>query len=223
MSTPPPPKPNEYQPKRLARLRQVLLLAPLAAVVFTAFLGLHAALTGRASLVVAEMMTVLFIGTLALGGIVGGLYVLFPTNRMASAPIAWRTLLASGTGGAVVMTILYLSLSPAVLQTWLTSQGDILLAPVVRGMLGVLDGYVLGVLLGFTVSYLDPKATQFTPTGLMRYGVMLGVCLLIAGLVNVVNESGAIGDALSSMVGLILLGLAKLGVNWWDSRATKRR
>ena len=83
-------------------------------------------------------------------------------------------------------------------------------------MLGGLDSFVYGAIMGLAVSTTDAEATHLSRKGIKRY---LLIFMLIHGILAVsylINESGKIGDMFSGIVVLLLIGLLRTVVRRWN-------
>lgn len=137
----------------------------------------------------------------------------FPKAWLLS--LSWRKVLISSDIGSVVFSILYIlaKLGAGSFAEFTTGQTLLL-----GGLYGLIYGGIIWVIIGV----IDDKATPFTRAGVARYAVLYLLVLIVGLIRKVVDDSGKIGDFLSTFVFLALLGVVTFGVWWWDRRKEQR-
>lgn len=204
------------------RLRTVILLTPFIALLAGFFLALRTGLAGGGAALIESDFILGALLVLVVAIIGGGLYVLVKPRDTTQLHVSWRTVLATALLGMVLVAVLYPRLNADQLR-WLVPSltDDILGIPARLAVLGAVDGLMYGAVQGAVISVLDPAATYFTRRGILRYSIMFTLVCVVFVITAFINESGDLGDRFSGLIGVLLLGAVKLGVNWRDKRAKK--
>jgi hypothetical protein len=209
---------NSKQQRSKGRGRRLLiaiLLLPVIVVITSVLFGVRAALFGAEASEIDRLVSLWGLVALALGLFCGLLYVLIPPLLSGN----WPTMLISAALGVFPFAFLYPRLPQQVLYYIAYPVEQPFLGDPRRLVLvGGLDGFIFGGIVGFLVGLVDPKATPLNRQGLVRY---LVVSALIVGIIigsMIINESGSFGDFIANIFPWILVPVLKAGVKWWDKR-----
>ncbi|MDZ4767604.1 MAG: hypothetical protein SGJ24_00610 [Chloroflexota bacterium] len=178
------------------------------------FLGLRALAWGQDHLVGAMLIS---------GGLVGGAvmsaaglaYLLFGRRLLRWVAIDWLGVRLGMVIGAVVYS-LYHVLVPLTTAEMAQPIG-------VRALQGALDGALIGAVIGLVTSFVSGRRLTFDRTGLLRYGLLYLVLLLIAGVIVLVDSWVRLPDAAFVVLAPPAVVVLRVAVRGLDRRADVQR
>jgi hypothetical protein len=209
---------NRNSQGRRKRAIIAALLLPVFVVAASILFGVRAALFGAEPAEIEKLMFMWGIAVFLLGILLGILFIF----ESPAAPGYWKVVFLSAVLGIFLCMFLYPRLPENVLVYIAKPvENPLLNNPTRLLLIGGIDGFMFGVIVGLFAVVLDPKITILNRFGFVRYFML---SILITGILvgsMAINELGGFWDLAANFIPLILLLLLKLGVILWDKRHSK--
>jgi len=199
------------------RLRTVILLIPLAPILGCFGFAIRTGLAGGDAAAIERDLILGGLFSFIIAVVTAAAYLF--TDSRKKWHIDWRTILFTMYLTAVITAFYYVVVDAEMLR-WLVPMAadEIVINTTRRAALGVLDGCGYGLALGVFISLFDPRATRFTRSGIIRYGIVYTVFHMGNMLIVFLNFSTAFGDRFSGLLVILLIFAMRIGFNWWDKR-----
>lgn len=199
------------------RLRTVLLIVPMTPVLGCIGFAIRTGLAGGDAAAIERDLILGGLFSFIIAVVTAAAYLF--TNRHKQWHINWRTILFTMYLTAMI-TAFYYAVVDAEMLRWLVPMAaeEIVIDTTRRAALGMLDGCGYGLALGTFISLFDPRATRFTRSGIIRYGIVYTVLHMEIMLIMFLNFSSEFGDRFSSLLVILLTFAMWIGINWWNKR-----
>jgi hypothetical protein len=194
----------------LERLVEAVAGLGIAACAGGGFLALRALVWGQGHLL--EPMLLSGAAAAAMIAAVGGLgYVLLGRLLTRALSIDWMSARVGACVGAALYGV-YHAVAPLTMADMLASAG-------VRALQGALDGVLIGGGLGLVTAFVSRRRLTFDRAGLLRFGLLYLVLLLIAGVIVLVDSFIRLPDAAFVVLAIPAVLALRLAVLALDRRA----
>lgn len=195
----------------LRRAVQGLTLIIAAVLMMGGYLGLRA-LVWREEYQIAAMIQSGLVVSVAVGGLIGVLYILFGAALWRLLRVDWLSL----QFGALVGALMY-GIYNAIVPLTPFSANE---TPAWRLLQGATDGLAIGLVLGVLVLLVSGRPLRLDRAGVTRYLILFVAVVLVAWGILLVKDWARLSDALALTLVLPLLVLLRLIVGRLDRRGS---